>query len=64
MGQLLFQIPLQRNGIVVLRIVRAVDQSNLAFLRSFQNGRPDRRFFIQFGENTGAGTRAISPDRD
>ena len=43
---------LQRNGIVVLRIMAAVDQRDSAATCCFQHGKPRSRFFFEFDEVT------------
>ena len=44
--------PLQRKGIVVLRIMAAIDQRDIAATCCFQHGKPRSRFFFEFDEVT------------
>src|ERR1039458_373724 len=52
---------LQRNSIIVLRIMRAVDQRDVAETCSFRDGKPRSGTFFEFGKVTP--TELIPPRR-
>jgi hypothetical protein len=53
-AEILDQKLLQRNGIVVLRIMAAVDQRDIAATCCFQHGKPRSWIFLEFGKVTPA----------